>query len=537
MVEPPQKGRSSFFVRNATGLVRDLSAVGVFAWVVVNFPWLSSWAGIFWVTPSWYHNVNYYASLGVWAVIAIVIVLLYWQLTVLMPRSGGDYVFVSRSLLPPLGFLAGFLFFVAYTSSAGSGPYWAFAEAGSHLSFSGNVLGDPAMANLGASITPFFSNSNKILMFGIGLALLASGGTATLVGGRVFKAVVYAIFAYGVVTLLVVVGIYLAFSHSTFVTDYNLRAASFTNSTTNIFTQAAKDSGYTPGTSLANLSAVIPLLFVSIGPYPVMQVVGGEIQNPKRTLLYGLIGAEILSIGIWFGLTALLDKVVNISFIEAWTLAPSAGAGSAPVPTIFATVLVPNAALTWFIFVGLFLSNIGWGWLAFVFLSRMLMAWSFDRLVPAKFAHVSSRFHTPTFAVVFCVLVAIVPMYLEFFTSFIATQVNAIFILASVWFLAAVSAIVLPFRRKDLYENAPGKVSIGGVPLVSVLGLAGVVVFGYLAYYAVTNSAIGPFATGAQEFLAAIFTAPLVIFTISYVYNKRKRGIDLSLLFREVPPE
>ena len=49
------------FVREATGIVKELSAWDVFAWTVVFFPWLTSWAGIFWVTPDYYQNVNYYA--------------------------------------------------------------------------------------------------------------------------------------------------------------------------------------------------------------------------------------------------------------------------------------------------------------------------------------------------------------------------------------------------------------------------------------------------------------------------------------------
>ena len=76
-----------YFVRQATGLVRQFTAIDVFTWSIIFFPWLTSWAGIFWVTPDYYQNVDYYAALAVWAVIAIVIVLLYWRLTSTMPRD------------------------------------------------------------------------------------------------------------------------------------------------------------------------------------------------------------------------------------------------------------------------------------------------------------------------------------------------------------------------------------------------------------------------------------------------------------------
>ncbi len=527
--------RAAPFARQSTGLVRELSALSVFAWAVAYFPWLSSWAGIFWATPSAYVNVNYYASLAVWAVIAIVIVLLYWQMTVVMPRSGGDYVFVSRTLNPVLGFLAGFLFFIAIIVSAGSGPYWAFAEAGSQIWYAGSVLGNSAMVAFGNSFTPFGATPNTDAMFAAGLVLLVAGVTATAIGGRVFRYIIYGFFSLAFLTLLVVVGIFLTTPHGTFVTDYDATAASFTNTTANIFAQA-EAAGYHPGASLANLSVVIPLLFVSIGPYPVMQMVGGEIKNPRRALLYGLVGAELLSIAVWFALTYLLDHVIGISFIEAWTIAPSGGAGFAPVPTIFIGSIIPSAALAWFIFAGLFVSNIGWSWLGFLFLSRVLMSFSFDRLMPTKFADVSPRFHTPIYAVAVIGALAVIPMYLEFYSTFLGTSVNSIFLLSIVWILTSISAIVLPFHKKAIYESAMGRQGIGGVPVLSVLGAIGLVVFTYLGYNSVVNPAIFKFESAAVVFIVVIFAAAFAIFAASYFYNKR-RGLNATAIFSELPPE
>jgi basic amino acid/polyamine antiporter, APA family len=515
--------------------VRELSALSVFAWAVVYFPWLSSWAGIFWVTPSAYVNVNYYASLAVWAVIAVVIVLLYWQMTVVMPRSGGDYVFVSRTLTPILGFLAGFLFFIAIIISAGSGPYWAFAEAGSQIWYAGNVLGNTAMTNFGNSFTPFGATPDTNAMFAVGLVLLALGVTAAAIGGRLFRLIIYGFFSLAFLTLIVVVGIFLTTPHSVFVHDYDTTAASFTNTTANIYTQAAA-AGYHPGASLANLSAVIPLLFVSIGPYPVLQMVGGEIKNPRRSLLLGLVGAELLSIAVWFGLTYLLDHVINISFIEAWTIAPSGGAGFAPVPTMFIGSIVPNAALAWFIFVGLFVSNLGWSWLGFLFLSRVLMSFSFDRLMPTKFAEVSPRFHSPIYAAAVIGVVAIIPLYLEFYSTFLGTSVNSIFLLSVVWILTSISAIIIPWRRRNIYEAALGKQAVGGVPILSILGAIGLVVFSYLGYNSIVNPAIFKFQSTAVIFIVGIFIAAFAIYGASYLYNKR-RGLNIGAIFTELPPE
>ncbi len=511
--------------------MRQFSALDVFTWSVIFFPWLTSWAGIFWVTPGYYQNVNYYASLAVWAVIAVVIVLLYWQLTVVMPRSGGDYVFISRVLSSPLGFVASFLFFVALLISAGSGSYWAFSEAGTQLSFAGQVLGDQGVVSLGNLLTPGVSSSPAILM-AAGIAVLSVGAALVIVGGRIFRLVVYSFFAYGVFTMLLVVVIFLTSSHAQFVDAYN---AYFQGGVAKVFSDAAK-SGYAPGASIASLGAVVPLLFVSIGPYPVMQFVGGEIRRPRVSLLYGLVLAEAFSIAIWFGLTYMLDNIIGLPFIEAWAI--QNGAGGAPlstVPTAFATLLNPSSLLLWLIVIGLFIGNIGWSWLSLVFISRLFLAWSFDRVMPSFLAKVSDRFHTPVNAILLGAVLAIIPMYLQYFTSFISTQVNAIFFYSVVWFLAAVSAILIPFTRRDIYESATaGK--RGGVPIISLLGAAGAALFAYLGYNSVSNPAVGPFQASAQIFVGAVILVPIAIYGLSYRYHKG-RGVDIRLVHSQIPPE
>jgi basic amino acid/polyamine antiporter, APA family len=525
----PADGR--YFVRQATGLVRQFSAVDVFTWSIIFFPWLTSWAGIFWVTPDYYQNVNYYASLSVWAVIAVVIVLLYWQLTSVMPRSGGDYVFISRVLSSPLGFVASFLFFVAILISAGSGSYWAFSEAGTQLSFAGQVLGDKGLASVGNFITPGVSGSPATLM-AVGVAILAVGAVLVVTGGRLFRMVVYSFFGYGVFTMLLVMVIFLTSSHAGFVTAYN---DYFQGGVSGVFTDASK-AGYSPGTSLVNLGAVVPLLFVSIGPYPVMQFVGGEIRRPRTSLLYGLVLAEAASIAIWFGLTYMLDRVIGLQFIEAWAI--QNGGGGAPlstVPTAFATVLDPSSTLLWLIVVGLFIGNIGWSWLSLVFISRLFLAWSFDRVMPQWLSRVSDRFHTPVNAIALAAALALIPMYLQYFTSFISAQVNAIFFYSVVWFLAAVSAILLPFTRREVYEASTGG-RRRGVPVISVLGALGAGLFAYLGYNSVANPAVGPFQFSAQVVVGTVILVPIVIYAASYSYHKR-RGLDLLLSQSQIPPE
>ncbi|MHA1209630.1 MAG: amino acid permease [Candidatus Freyarchaeota archaeon] len=101
------KGRRIVFTRDATGLVREISildaVVVVFTFIVgggIMFMSVQSLApGYF---PGGNLSMGYLLALFLWLPIA----LLYAILSRAMPRSGGDYVFVSRILGPGYGFLA-----------------------------------------------------------------------------------------------------------------------------------------------------------------------------------------------------------------------------------------------------------------------------------------------------------------------------------------------------------------------------------------------------------------------------------------------
>jgi amino acid transporter len=212
------------------------------------------------------------------------------------------------------------------------------------------------------------------------------------------------------------------------------------------------------------------------------------------------------------------------------------GGGASTVPTVFVTMFYPNNVILWFMTIGLFIGNIGWSWLGLVFLSRLFMAWSFDRVLPSALANVNDRFHTPHIAIVLACLLACIPMYLEYFTSFITVQVNLVFLFSIVWFLTSVSAIVLPFIRKTIFEASAAQSRLGGVPVISLLGVLGAALFGYLGYNSTTNPAVGPFAFGAQLFVVGLVTSALLVYIASFYYNK-SRGVDFRLMFRQLPPD
>ena len=130
-----------------------------------------------------------------------------------------------------------------------------------------------------------------------------------------------------------------------------------------------------------------------------------------------------------------------------------------------------------------------------------------------------------------------IPMYLQYFTSFISAQVNAIFFYSVVWFLAAISAALIPFTRRDVYESRDRGGKRKGIPVISVLGVVAAALFAYLGYNSIANPAVGPFQTSAQVVVGVVVLIPVAIYCGCRTRYHKRRGVDLRLVQSQIPPE
>ncbi|TMD48459.1 MAG: amino acid permease, partial [Chloroflexi bacterium] len=109
------------FVRQATGLVRELSWFDTFIMVfaILNVPLGLSEVAAFATGASAYPSANMPLAFILSAPAMLTLGMVYALFTAAMPRSGGDYVWASRILHPSIGF--GVNFFVSFIllSSAG----------------------------------------------------------------------------------------------------------------------------------------------------------------------------------------------------------------------------------------------------------------------------------------------------------------------------------------------------------------------------------------------------------------------------------
>src|SRR5439155_1691673 len=127
------------------------------------------------------------------------------------------------------------------------------------------------------------------------------------------------------------------------------------------------------------------------------------------------------------------------------------------------------------------------------------------------------------------------------------TKLQAVFLDATaviaVTFLGTViAAIILPWRRKDIYDASPiARYKVGGIPLITITGVitAAFLVFligewsfnGANLYYTALNQSLP-----SVIYFAATYVVALVIYLVAR-YVRSRQGIDLSRIHHEIPVE
>jgi len=115
---------------------------------------------------------------------------------------------------------------------------------------------------------------------------------------------------------------------------------------------------------------------------------------------------------------------------------------------------------------------------------------------------------------------------------------NTFIVMMIVLGIAGLTSFIFPFAKKHMYEMFPdqAKIEVIGIPLLSIAGLATAIVAFWGAYSMASAPALGELSTVSLIFNIAILLASIPVYIVAYWYNKTKLGIDLSLLFKEIPP-
>jgi APA family basic amino acid/polyamine antiporter len=535
------------FVREATGLVRELSWFETFG---MNMTFINVVGGFLVTLLFLYYfpGANIPLTFALGAIPTVGLFLVYSIFGAAMPRSGGDYLFTGRVLGQPIGFAQGFINLIGfYITTLGGFNAWLaiYVDAPPFLYSLGLTTGNKTLINLGINL-----DSNLALGFTLSTLAIIIGSLIVIFGIRLYKIAIRYLFGLYLSFALILLVLLTPVTHSSFVEAYN-RIAGNPQAYTSTLTGAGPLGVYTPSLT-QTLLAFIPLGFLTYTGFQSSVLVGGEIKNVRKTQTLALGGAIIVTAVILTILSLESVRVFGSAFLQAvsnlWALSPSKlPIQITPYVTFYLTFIYQNPVVA---FILNFLPILGnFLMLPSVILvgSRLLFAWSFDRIIPEKLASVNERFHSPILSVIILALCIEAWTYVLYFQGIVTSWLTLSLFPPVAWMLTGIAALLFPFIKREMYNSTVGSLpgwfskKVGGLPMLSIGGIILIATMLTWIYQQtvpiIAFTYLGSSLVRAYGLVIGFFVAGLIIFYAAKIYHKRKSGIDISLASMELPPE
>lgn len=546
--------RKGVFLREATGLVREMNTFDVIAMNSFNISAGLGLAFVLYVGPSVFFDANiplgvFLATLG-----GLCGALAFAMLTAMVPRSVTDYVLVTRTIHPALGFASNWTW-----------VFWNIVWAGILTSFVSNwalydlfaiygtMYNVPALYNVayatnGSPWTLYPQSS--VLNILIGTVIIALFGVMLSIGPKVYLYFQRFTFIIGMVGLVVALGVMATTSHAAFVTNWNAYAATWQTNPADYSAVAAQAGGSSRYIALLATLGIIPVASWSLAYGQATTAVGGEIRRPNRNLPLGaslsvLIAGGVMGIGAILFLNvvgqAFLSGAVNSYYASLYgsTTSPWYGFYPAPYFDLFVSIANPNPIVTLLVGVGFICWILYYPGLDCLMNTRAVLAWSFDRLGPSWLGKVSDRFHTPIRAVlVFSVLDWFALLIFSLYFSLVASLTATLAVFITMFLFMGIIGLVFPFlaRTKPIFESSSVKWRIAGIPVLTIVSIGWLLFLVTGIFYYLTEPNLGANSLIMIALSAVVFLAAFPIYYVVRAY-RRSQGYDITLAYKEIPPE
>jgi len=536
------------FLRDATGLVRAWSLYDSFVYSalsinVVSLGWYAFTDGAF--VPAG----NQITATVISGIFVFFEILTYALLIAVMPRAGGDYVWQSRVLSGSLGFILSFTGYVFILWQWGP----IYAAILSILVFApiAAVLGNASAAVWWLSSTGIFvSTMLTIVVVSIFISL----------GMKWYARFQKWCFHIGMLGLIVTYAILAVSSQAAFQSAFNSWTSQVFGATGDSYTAMqtiASGGGLSGLAGLTdwNLSASLGLIpfIVFFNLYPVWgATLYGEVRGSNdfkrnvKALTTSLVFTSILAIvGFFLFANAFGWNFYNSANYVYWgtiyAYNPSTPALPFPIfpsPGLFAGILTNNVVVELFLLITLSCFYWGWSGTLFITSTRVIFAASFDRILPAKLADVNEKLRSPLNAIIAMVIPTAIFAYLYAFVPPFATfTLDAVLVIAVMYLGTGITAAILPYRRKDLYETSPiAGYKVAGIPLITIAGVITALFMGWLTYEWASNPLYGVNNTLSAEYVILLYVIAVVLYFGFKIYRK-KQGFDMDKIYKQIPVE
>jgi APA family basic amino acid/polyamine antiporter len=554
---------SNLFVRKATGMVRSWSVFDAFIYAFFSINLVT--LGFYSFSQMYYFGGGMIPALIISAVFIIFEVIVYASLISVMPRSGGDYVWQTRVFGGGIGFIlsiTGWWF-----------TLWLWTPIyGDMLR---QIVITPLLGAFGMQEAAVWFAGSGTPLFVCSLITLAFVALVIILGMKTYARIQKYSFYAGMLGLLIVIVLLFTGSPDAFKAGLESNSAAYFGTQGDLY-QPTVDAGIAAFASTPMTGGSFYLILLTL-PYLVFfnlwpnwgATLYGEVRGAtdyKRNfsgMAWALIATTVLGILFFLG----INKAIGWDFyMQAnaswWNYAWGYTTELPPLPVwpnpaMLATFLTDNRLIQ--IVVLLLMSTWWFGWAGTLFLSstRVIFAAAFDRLLPERAAELNKN-GTPVNAMLLMVLPAMLVSALYAYNVGVADDGTGGFKsitlaatqgIAIMYFGTAIAAIILPYKKKDLFEASPiAKMKFAGVPLITIAGL----VFGGFLLFLLVEWFFDPWLnpdyapvglygisfanTNSIIFLIVCYSTAAAIY-YGFKSKRKKEGIDLDKVQAEIPVE
>lgn len=530
------------FSRKASGLTRVVSpwTALAYSFVAPNITQASFY--LLWSVTLFPGANMPYAILFMLTLIPFAAIYVYFSSA--MPRSGGEYIYISRTLAPFLGFIASWTLTIVGLNWQGNNTNfvinWGFGHT--FLEF-GLIYKNAFLTNLGLEMS---KTQGSLLVWILGTISLMLSFYVIYRGTKLFMKFVWGAMILTWIYLVVYVVIMLSVNPTIVANGMKILQNIDYQSVLN----QAKNLGWQPGvfSLAATVMAGITYMNLTCLGSTYSANIAGEIKRVDKAQPLAQYGSIFMFIIFYEAYTLATQHGIGTDLLQAISKLNSQGA-DVPIFGSFPQIPFLLVYATQNPFLLLIAGSFAWGlinWVGAMGLAfapvRNLFAYSFDGMLPNKLNEVNRR-GSPIYAVLLGFVISWFQFTVNVLTPLLsAYQTYTITIWFFGWIFLSIAAIVFPMKRPDIWEKAPAvtRQKLFGIPTIQVAGVIGLIVSIAAVYFTFIPSVTG---SSIESTLPALLVSfgfymllPIALYFIAITVNKQ-RGIPIEKRFKEIPPD
>lgn len=444
-------------------------------------------------------------------------IVVYTMMSRRLPRTGGDYVWVSRTFG---GFVGSAFSFMGYTLETLA--YLALISLSAVFAIGSVAVGLGNSAFFGLSL-PATYGGNALQQFAVAAVIFTILVAINIFTPKSGYKLVSALIIIGVLSLVVAIFTLFA-AGSSGASNY----LGFSNDNFGTNVTSAQQVAAPATASAFNWNSVFFMIpFFAIFVYPWLNAapaVASEMKG-KSTLRWNVPISALISFVLITSAFGAMYVAGGFSFVSG-ALTSSSLSSTFNFWT-FAMGVTRIYALQAFIGLGWIVWNIGVLAYGVIVFSRYLFAQSFDRFLPEQLSYISPKYGSP---IVAHLIDLVITLALIGSSAFVYGTLSSLFgnVAAAMIYFVVIGLAASAYAIRKEKGSSKGVLFVAGILMAAI--------FVYITYLFFANSSVWGGNEIGYAYIAGSFVLGAVIYLVSKSYHAA-RGIDISLAYREIPPE